>query len=74
MVDTLVPEPGRLHRDPQAGHGLLLADVLVEGSRSELALELRFLGRGRPAQDLPSVCHRRVHARVPVGASAGAPR
>ena len=40
MIDALSALLGRLHGDPQAGHRLILADVLLEGARAQRALAL----------------------------------
>src|SRR5688572_3052112 len=50
VVDALSALPRGLDRDAKAGDGLILTDVLLEGPRTELALELRFLGGRRRAQ------------------------
>ena len=57
MVHALVAELRRLDGDAQAGDRLLLADVLGERARPELALELRLLGR-RDAGEHPALVGR----------------
>src|SRR3989442_14015940 len=62
VVHALATPPGCLDRHEEAGHRLLLSHELVEGTRAELALELRLLRRRHPAEDLRVVGRRgRAH-------------
>ena len=65
MIDALSALPGRFDGHPQARHRLLLADVFLERAGTELALELRLLGRGHAAEDALVVRGGLTHARVP---------
>ena len=65
VIHALLPHLGRVHRDFQTRDRLLLADVLLEGAGTKLALELRLFGRRDAAQHLPVVGRRRHHAFCP---------
>ena len=53
VIHALPASPGGLHGHAQARHRLLLADVLGERLRAELALELGLLGRSGSTEDSP---------------------
>jgi hypothetical protein len=63
VVHTLAAPPGRLHRHPEAGDGLLLTHVLLERPRPQRPLELHLLGRRRAAQH-PALLGRHAHDLV----------
>jgi hypothetical protein len=61
VIHAFAPLARGLDRDAQAGHRLLLADVLLERAGPELALELRLLGCRHPAEHPPLVGRGRGH-------------
>ncbi len=65
VVHALLPHLRCVHRHAQARDGLLLADVLLERARPQLALELRLFGRRGAAQDLSVVRRGGHHAFCP---------